>query len=257
MKKSAAQKRNNRRRRRRRGSGVFVTLLCIVIIAAAVLTAVTIFFKIRTVTVTGESRYSESEIVAASGIASGQNTFLLNKFAAINRIFSACPYLDEIVMHRRLPDEIEIVVTECVPVAVIQNGESYYIIDEKCKLLEETDVTGAQPYCKIVGVALQDPEIGKTAIFSEPEKEKPLQIMLNTAQKSDILNKIGEINLERVFEIRLSYTERFSVYLGTVEELDKKIRFLDVCIEKLGTADRGVIDLSDPQVARFRPYTNQ
>lgn len=254
MRKSAAQKRNNRRRRRRRGSGVFLTLLCIVLILAAVLGAMTIFFKVRTITVIGDSRYSDEEIVAASGITSGQNMFMLNKFAAISRIFAECPYLDEIVMRRRLPDEMEITVTECVPVAAIQVGDSYYVIDTKCKLLELTDAQGASQYCLVTGAELTDPEVGKTAVFTQEEKQKPLQTILNTAQNNAILNEIRKIDLEKIFEIKLEYAGRFTVQLGTVEDLEKKIRFLGVCIGDLGPEERGIIDVSDPQTARFRPY---
>lgn len=254
MSRSAARKRNSRRRRRRRGSGVFVTLLCIVLILAAVLAAMTIFFKVRTVTVIGDSRYTRDEIAAASGIEPGQNMFMLNKFAAISRIFAACPYLDEIVMRRRLPDEIEITVTECVPAAAIETAEGCYIIDADCKLLELTDKAGAAGYCLVTGVELDEPEVGKTANFTQPEKQKPLQTILNTAQINDILDEIKEINLDQIFEIELSYAGRFTVQLGTVEELEKKVRFLGVCIADLGPEERGVIDVSDPQTARFRPY---
>lgn len=254
MRKNAAQKRNNRRRRRRRGSGVFLTLLCIVLILAAVLAAMTIFFKIRTVTVIGDSRYSDEEIISASGITSGQNMFMLNKFAAISRIFAECPYLDEIIMRRRLPDEMEITVTECVPVAAIQVGSAYYVIDTECKLLELTDAQGASQYCLVSGVELTDPEVGKNAVFTQEEKQKPLQTILNTAQNNDILNEIRKIDLEKIFEIKLEYADRFTVQLGTVEDLEKKIRFLGVCIDDLGPEEQGIIDVSDPQTARFRPY---
>lgn len=257
MKKTAAQKRSNRRRRRRRGSGVFVTLLCSVVIMAAVLTAMTVFFKVRTVSVTGQSRYSAEEIAQASGIVSGQNMFFFNKFSAVSRIFAACPYLDTITMRRKLPDEIAITVTECVPVAAVESGGSYFIIDANAKLLEKTDAAGSAQYCIIRGAELKDPEVGKSADFTDSQKKKPLQTILNTAQKSDILNEIKEIDLEKIFEIKLAYSERFTVYLGTVEQLEKKVRFLGVCIADLGPEERGIIDVSDPQRASFRPYADE
>ena len=61
------------------------------------------------------------------------------------------------------------------------------------------------------------------------------------------------IDMTKLFEIRLQYTERFVVELGTVEELEKKISFLNQVVERLGSTDTGVIDLTDPQTARFRP----
>ena len=160
-------------------------------------------------------------------------------------------------MRRHPPDEIEIIVTECVPVAAIASSGKYYIIDADCKLLEVTGAAGATPYCRISGIELSEPEVGKRAVFTEEEKQKPLKTILNTAQKNDILNKIKEIDLEKIFEIEMKYTDRFTVYLGTVEDIEKKLRFLDVCISELGPGETGVVDISDPQTARFRPYADK
>ena len=55
-------------RRRRRGRFSFLTkLLCILLIAGAVVAALTIFFKVQSITVSGNARYTSEEVVAASG----------------------------------------------------------------------------------------------------------------------------------------------------------------------------------------------
>ena len=46
------------------------------------------------------------------------------------------------------------------------------------------------------------------------------------------------------------------VWQYRIEQLEKKVRFLGVCIDELGPSDRGIIDVSDPQTARFRPYAS-
>ena len=46
-----------------------ISLLCLVLICAAILAAVTVFFKVKRVTVSGESRYSSEEVLEAAGIA--------------------------------------------------------------------------------------------------------------------------------------------------------------------------------------------
>ena len=126
--------------------------------------------------------------------------FMLNKFAAISRIFAACPYLDEIVMRRRLPDEIEITVTECVPAAAIETAEGCYIIDADCKLLELTDKAGAAGYCLVTGVELDEPEVGKTANFTQPEKQKTAANHIEYRANNDILDEIKEINLDQILK---------------------------------------------------------
>ena len=104
-----------RRRRRRGGTPAALILLCLVVAAAAILTATTVFFKVRDIRLSGSTRYSLAEITEASGLKTGDNLILFDKFSAIDRIFAACPYLDTVQMRRRLPDTIEITVTDCVP----------------------------------------------------------------------------------------------------------------------------------------------
>ena len=107
--------------------------------------------------------------------------------------------------------------------------------------------------CAVVGLEFQQPEAGSYADFLDKEKEKALFTILNTATNSDILEEIINIDINQIFEIRLRYTERFVVELGTVEDLTKKIGFLKSVVERLGEMDTGVIDLTNPQTARFRP----
>lgn len=257
MGSNAQTRKMNRKRRRRRGRSVFFTALCFLLALVALVTGMTVFFKVSTVTVEGESRYDPKEIIAQTGIKSGQNMFLLNKFSAIDAIYTACPYLDTVVIRRKLPDRIVIHITECVPVAAVEQNGKWLIIDAKGKLLEETDEAGAKPYCRIRGVELDKPKVGNSIVFTETQKDKqkPLFTILNTASEHAILNKIGQIDMSLVFDIRLNWEDRFTVVLGTVEQLEKKVRFLGHVVGELGETDRGMIDVSDAQTARFRPYS--
>ncbi len=249
-----APKPRKRRRRRRRGPGILFSFFCLTMICAAILTAVTIFFKVKSVTVTGETRYNKNEIIQAAGIETGENLIFLNKIAAINRIFQDRPYLDEVSVRRRLPDTIEIFVTECQPAAALAaEGGQYWLIDRNGKLLELVPAQQTESLCKIIGIDPEQPEAGTYADFLDEEKEKALFTILNTAENSGILNEIIDIDISQIFEIRLQYTERFEVELGTVEDLSKKIGFLKSVVGRLGEMDTGVIDLTDPQTARFRP----
>ena len=98
-------------RRRRRGRFSFLTkLLCILLIAGAVVAALTVFFKVQSITVSGNARYTSEEVVAASGIEIEDNLFLLNKYSAAQAIFEKLPYVEEATINRALPDTIVITV---------------------------------------------------------------------------------------------------------------------------------------------------
>ena len=79
-------------RRRSRGRFAFLyKLLCFVLICAAIVGALVLFFKVDTISVSGNDRYSRETILAASGVSEGDNLFLLNKYDAAAKITELCP----------------------------------------------------------------------------------------------------------------------------------------------------------------------
>ena len=260
---------NRKRRRRRRGKGggarVVLTVLAVLTIIAAMVAAMIIFFKIRTVTVVGDSRYSAAELIAASQIKSGDNMFLFNKFAAQGRIFAGHPYLDEVKISRKLPDAVEIIITECQPVAVLEAtvvleeakegviqtlARGIFLIDIRGKLLEQLNTGDGQGVPVVEGTSLLRPEVGKYAVFADEQMQKPLFLVLNTLKDHDILPDIESIDLTERYNISFKYLGRFKVVLGTTEQLDYKLRCVDSVIDDyLSDRDTGTLDVSSPDTA--------
>ncbi len=220
----------------------------------AVFIAVTVFFKISTISVTGESGYTDARIIEASGIKIGENMFKFNKFKAINGIFDDMPYIDEIMIRRRLPDNVEIIVTKCEPVFTVKSGDEIYLMDIKGKILESISEDRQEGYITVLGMELSDPQVGKYAEFFDEEKEKTLYLLLNTVKKNGILPYVGIINLDKLYSVKLTYKGRFNVNIGSSDQMEKKIRYmLIIAEEKLLETDKGTIDVSDGTTARFIP----
>ena len=275
--KKSSQSRRRRRRARRGGAPTVLVLLCVLVAVMAVITAMTIFFKVQTFTLTGQTRYSKEELVAASGIEQGDNLILFDKFGAIDRIFDACPYLDTVQMRRRYPDRIEIIVTECVPIAMLDDlpgtmpdpeddektvpvgGTGWWLMDKDGKLLERVHSTSHPELTRITGLTMVKPEIGQKAKFLQQDVQKPLFLLLNTAKDDGILQDIGGVYFSQQYDIRFDYLGRFRVKLGSTEDLEKKLRCLhDITENKLGSNVRGTLDVSNiavTQTARFLPTT--
>ncbi len=267
--------RRRRRRARRGGTPTVLVLLCVLVGLVAVITAMTIFFKVQTFTLTGQTRYTKEELVEASGIQRGDNLILFDKFGAIDRIFDACPYLDTVQMRRRYPDRIEIIVTECQPLFLLDDlatskpdpkddsktiplgGTGWWLLDEKGKLLERTSSQSYPELTRVTGMTLLEPKIGQMAKFFQQDGQKPLFLLLNTAKDDGILQDIGGVDFSQQYNIRFTYLDRFQVKLGSTEDLEKKLRCIhDITENKLGSNVRGVLDVSNiavTQTANFIP----
>ena len=205
----------------------------------------------------GESRYASDELVRAAGISVGDNMFMINKYDAANKLFAEHPYLDTVRIRRRLPDTLEIIVADCVPVAAVADGdgEEVWIADAKGKLLEKMGKDS--PLCEgliaVSGCDTAGAEAGKNLSEVDEKRAKPLFDILHMAENNDILNHISSVELEKLYQVTMGYSDRLSVRLGAPEELEKKFRFLVYIVEQLSVTDRGIIDVSDTAEARFIP----
>lgn len=244
-----------KRRRRKKGLGIVLKIFCVIIAIFAIFAAMTVFFKINEITVTGTSPYTSEEIIAASGITIGENTFFVNKFSAIAKIFQKCRYLDEISMKRHLPDKLEIIVKESVAVGVVNSGTNGYLVDKKGRILEYATVKNVTGLIEIRGVGIDGGTSVDTAQYTEKEKEKVLINILNELINYDIIDKIRKIDLEKIYSVTMQYEDRLQIVLGSGEELGSKLKFLQAVIDELQPGDTGVIDISDYKKAVFRPQT--
>lgn len=76
-------KQRKHKSKQRRGRGRFAKvyqLLSAILIAAAIIAGCIVFFKVQNISVAGNHRYTEEEIIAATGIQIEDNLYTMNKF---------------------------------------------------------------------------------------------------------------------------------------------------------------------------------
>ena len=153
--------------RRRRGRLSFLLKpLCAVLIIAAVIGAVTLFFKTETITVSGNQKYTEQEIIEASGLRIGGNLYLMNKYDHAQAIFRNLPYVESASINRALPDTLVIEVTECSAAASVPAEGGAWLMSVNGKLLEQT-ASLPDDCARVTGCVLADPQVSGEAEFDE------------------------------------------------------------------------------------------
>ena len=159
--KEPKQKKTKDARYSKRRKGLFFALLATLLIAVSVVGACTVFFQVETVTVTGNERYSEQQILDVASVEMGANMILTPSEQIAQRIYDGLPYIHEVQVHKRFPTTIRLEITECQPAAVITGAASAWLVDANGKLLEEADDTMKQEYPNVTGLELLEPQQGK------------------------------------------------------------------------------------------------
>lgn len=248
-----ARKRNNRRRSRGSLSFLWKPLGFLVAIVAMA-AAVTLFFRMDHITVTGMQRYTEQEVLAASRLELGSNLYLINKFEVRDRIFTQLPYVEEVRINRRLPDTLAIEVFECEPTAAVEDGDGVWLVSAHGKLLERTDAAPAG--CPLItGAPLVEPAVSAQADFGADAayRAEVARTVLQEAQERGLREKVGSIDLSDDTALRMEYMGRFTVRFPWTADVRYKWESLATVVSYLEANETGTIDLMTEGKASFIP----
>lgn len=253
-------RRRHSSRRHRGGFSVLYKLLSVLIICAAIIAALTLFFRVDTIAVSGQQRYTSQEVQDATGIAQGDNLFLLNKYDVAQNIVKALPYVEEIRISRKLPDTLLVEVQECgTPLALPQDG-SIWLISPGGKIVEQRSAGDAGDYGTIDGCKLLSPSVGtQIALATEyADQQASLLDLLAALEDAGMLEQVDAIHLDDAGKVVMDYAGRFAVEMPYNADYAMKLKALRLSLESGKIQDNmtGTFDLMQENGdAYFRPNT--
>lgn len=243
-----ATARNNRKRKRgRRRFGPVFKLLCFFAVAVALTVGATVFFRVETIAVTGNSRYTQEEIVAATGIQTGDNLFRMNKFQLERQVEQALPYIEDVRIRRGLPSAILITVSEWDAVAKIAGGEGDWLISVGGKLLEPAPADSA--VMTVSGLTPLMPQTGRQLAVSQEEAPRleALLSLLAVLKEKGLAQDMSTAQISAT-RITLRYQDRFDVKLPLNGDLFYKMDVLLKMVadldQRVGEVASGTLDLT-------------
>lgn len=224
----ARRGKNNRRRRGR--SGFLYKLLSVLAMCGCLIAALTLFFRVDTILITGGVRYTEQALREATGVRTGANLLLLNKGKVAASMTGALPYLKEISsISKKLPDTLVVQVEECGrPLAVLQDGAAWLISPTSSgrgKIVEQLPAAAAGEYGVIDGCQLLAPSVGTGPAFATEYavQQSSLLSLLSALEAEEMLEQVEAIHLGDSTEITMEYGGRFSVRLSYSADYARKL----------------------------------
>lgn len=237
---AAKRKASKKRQRAKSAKRVLILFIIAAIITVCVL-SLTIFFPVKNITVKGDSPYTAQQIIKASGIIKGKNTFVTG-LGAEDEICKKLPYVGKANVSRNLNGNIVITVEKAKPSHCYSSLNKYLLCDANDKVLE---VLTEQPDDVLVylGTTAKDTKAGSTVTFTDDEKKQLFNQVITALNNKKI--KVNSVNVEQKVEILLRVEGRFNVKLGSTAYLEAKINHLYGMISETEKDKVGTIDLSD------------
>lgn len=240
--------RKRRRRRRRRGSlGPFLRVLSLLLAAVAIVLALTLFFKVGEVEVTGNSRYTADEITAITGVELGDNLILLDRYHIAQQLYTQLPYITDVQINPKLPDKLLVEVTETRAAMSVKGGGSWWLISSSGKILEAVDSTAAQDYPPIKSTETLEPFAGGRLQLNDEESPLTTQRLLDLVAAMEVrgmLSKLDSIELGDSEKLVLGYDGRFQAEMYYTADFDFKLDCLLAAVAQLEPNESGIIRMT-------------
>lgn len=235
-----------KKRRRRGGLGRLLRPLSIILAAITVVAALTLFFKVETILVTGAGRYSEADIIAASGVETGDNLVLLDRYRVSQRIYTALPYITDVRPKPKFPNTLEIEVTETQAAAAIQGAGGWWLLSTSGKILEAVDAPAAADYLQIKGIQAETPAVSSPAVLPEDSHltAERLSALLTALATQEALPRADALDCSDSRKLVLHYDGRLQVEMFYNADFDFKITCMLSAVDKLEPNETGILRMT-------------
>lgn len=241
-------RRRNRNRRRRGRFGFLYKMLSVLAICGAIVAALTLFFRVNEIEITGCARYSQSEITQATGLRTGDNLFLLNKYAVAEDLLKKLPYITAVRINRELPDKLTIDVTETTAALAAVQGGTAWLISPEGKVVEQRALSEIEGLARLDGCELLAPSVATQLALAvdRSAQQESLLALLAALRDAELLPQVQAVHLDDLTVLRMDYGGRFSVELPYGADYAYKMRALQAILDsgRIESNETGIIRMT-------------
>jgi hypothetical protein len=241
-------RRVQRNKRNRRKKIIIRSVAGAVFLVVGVIVALSLFFNINKIVVSGDAVYSHETVIKASGVSEGDNLIFLSKSKLNEKISSELTYIGSVTVKRRLPSTLELVIKKTdAKLGIAMNGY-YTLLDANGKVLEkDLETVGENIILTNLG-EITSAELGETVVLKNEKILTKLQDVL-TECKNIGLEDISLMDLSDIYNIKIVYQGRITLELGETDSdnLNSKLALGKAALEKQNEENnlyRGTINLT-------------
>lgn len=210
-------------------------------------------FDICKIEIIGNAQVAQEEILELSKIKIGDNIFLCNKIQTQSNL-ETHPYIQETKITRKLPDKIQIEITEKQKAYQIQVEGGYAYIDNQGYVLEISSIKIDKPILQGSVTTIENIIPGNRLNQDDLERLNDVLKIIKNSQEIQIKDKITTINMENKNNYILTLQDlKKVIYLGDTSNLANKMLYIKAIIER-EVEKEGKIFVNGEFNEGFEPY---
>ena len=255
QKRKEISKQERKRKKRNKKIKFFLKLIVLVgLISGGIVFALTSpIFNIKDIKVLNNSQISTDTIISLSELKYDENIFKFYSKNVIEKI-KENPYIENVKIHRKLPNTIEIDIEERVPKYSVDYMGKYAYINNQGYLLEISEDSKKLPI--ILGVSTAEENIvpGNRLNNDDLTKLEDVIKIMNNAKENNLDTKVTSIDIsDKSDYIIYLEEEKKKVHLGDNTNLSNKMLYVVAIMEKEKEKE-GDIYVNGDLNNKFQPY---
>ncbi len=241
-------------RKRKLKKHILTILLAVVVMCVGLVLVFSLFFKINTITISGDKVYSDKMVTEKSGVAIGENLFKIKGEKLTEILSRELPYIREVTVERKLPDTLIINIKAAKEVGAITTSKGFVLLDETGKVLDKNASILKENVAVINNVKLKEYVEGEKVVLTDEKKTETL-IKLFEAIKNADMQLLTEIDLKNINDIKIKYDDRITFAVGSLTNIETKLARGVAALEKeneINAYSEGTLDLKTEPYVYFK-----
>lgn len=248
---------------------LYYVLFALFAVVISAILSMTVFFKVETITVVGNTAYADSVLIESTNIRMGESLLRFSAEKAARTLEEKFPYISDARVIRNFPANVTIEIETAQPFVSIETDDAIILLDKRGRVLEKSMTLTTDEVFRVIGftgektveVTASDSNTktqrqplveGDYLDDTEGKKLTLLDEILQELSKNNLT--VDVIDLSNTLSLRLLYEGRIVVELGGQTDLGYKIKFAAKAIfDSIEPHFVGVLDVSTRPTAKIRP----
>lgn len=230
-------------KKKRRKKKTAITLFVFFVISVLVLCvlSLTVFFKIETISVAGNTTYTAEEILSAAEIDKGDNLIRINGEDLSERLSVMLPFIEKVKVEKNFPDSLKLIVIETKEDFCFANESNCYSANKNGKIIKKYDAAPED----LIMITLSNNvkfTLGKKIGFNNEREQALFENYLELTQQLNY--NVNFINISDYFASYIKIDDRIIVKFGSSSYFEDKVAYLKASLDGVSNTAEGVFDLS-------------
>lgn len=229
------------------------TILLGIIIGVMVFLCTSDLFNICEIQIIGNRQVTQEQILELSAIKLGDNIFLCNQIKT-KKTLTSNPYVEDVKITRKLPDKMQIQITEKQKAYIIELDTGFAYLDNQGYVLEIADIKLGMPVLQGYSTINEEILPGSRLCDEDLERLGDVLKIIKSSNEIQIQEKITTIDIENKNNYILTLQElKKVIYIGDKSNLANKMLYIKAMLER-EEGKEGKIFVNGRLNEGFEPY---